>query len=300
MKNTNTLNNSCVETRKWSTFGKVLPTTAAILALLFAWKWSATEMWASGMNIAAQDSKITELTDSVISSPDTTEVIDLFPEMEIDWTSSENVVKSTTNELGNTLITQNSDSKPTKFTIETWVWYTVWWKATSCTRVIWSGKLFKGTKWETDVFWFVDVDNPMHTKWSWKLTLSKWIGKWLTLDWDYTFTGAWKNVARFGAWCTVKFWETTCKWKAFLVNSDWSPISLKTSIWTNIWEKWRLDAFMFINVGPKTYYGEIEYVHKINNWLSLFAEVRLWWSIDGKITSTDSQGVVVWVVVPIK
>ena len=36
------------------------------------------------MNIAAQDSKITELTDSVISSPDTTEVIDLFPEMEID------------------------------------------------------------------------------------------------------------------------------------------------------------------------------------------------------------------------
>jgi len=110
MKNTNTLNDSCVETRNWSTFGKVLPTAAAILALLFAWKWSATEMWASGMNIVAQDSKVTELTDSVISSPDTTEVIDLFPGMKVDWTSSEDVVKSTTNELGDTLITQNSDN----------------------------------------------------------------------------------------------------------------------------------------------------------------------------------------------
>jgi hypothetical protein len=36
------------------------------------------------MNIAAQDSKITELTDSVISSPDTTGVIDLFPGMKVD------------------------------------------------------------------------------------------------------------------------------------------------------------------------------------------------------------------------
>lgn len=278
---------------------KLLPATAVSLWALLWSTPTATAAEIYGEDQSVNVTEVTKLPATSIVDGEATQVMDLYPDMRVDSISQSDVTEVTTQELSQTL--ESTPESPTKFSVETWVWYTVWWKAVSCTRVVWSGKLFKGTKWETDVFWFVDVDDPMHTKWSWKLTLSKGgIYKWLTLDWDYTFTGTWKNVARFGAWCTVKFWELTCKWKAFLVNSDGSPISFKTSMWMNVWEKWRLDGFIFVNVGPKTYYGEIEYVRKINGWLSLFAEVRLWWSIDGKITSTDSQGVVIWVVVPIK
>ena len=191
------------------------------------------------------------------------------------------------------------EGSPTKFTISTWVWYAIGWQAFMWNRIAWSGKLFQGTAWETIVYSHMDFDDPLHSKWSWKLTLSKSIYKWISLDWDYTFTWSGWNVVRLWIWYGWKLWEWMYWVKIYPLNTWWSPISAKVSYTTKIWQDWQLSSFIFVDFDNMQYYSETEYVQRIIEWIWLFLQTRLWWIIDGSIGS-DSQTIVWWVKISVK
>lgn len=184
---------------------------------------------------------------------------------------------------------ETKPESPTKFSIETWMWYTVWWKAFFGNRIMWVWKLFKDKKWETNVFTCYDLDDPLHSTGSWKLVLSTGLYKWTSLEWDYTFTGTWSNPARFGLGYGGKLWDGSFKVVAYPLNTNDSPISAKVSFGTNVWKDWRLDSFVFVDFGTKSYYSETEYTHKLAQWIALFAQARLWGKPDGKLNTWDSQ-----------
>ena len=179
--------------------------------------------------------------------------------------------------------------KPTKFSISTGMWYTVWWKAFWGTRLTGVGTILKDKKWETSVFTCYDFDDPLHSKWSWKLVLSTGLYKWTSLEWDYTFTWTWSNPARFGLGYWGKLSDGSYKVVAYPLNTNWSPISAKVSFWTKVWKDWRLDTFVFVDFWKKSYYSETEFTQKLAKWIALYLQARLWGVFDGKFDSWDSQ-----------
>ena len=182
------------------------------------------------------------------------------------------------------------------FSRQTWVWYSVTgWDALWVNRFVWSGTLFKGKLWEISVTWIADLDDPLHTVWSWKLLLWKKLYKGISLDWDYTFTWTWDNVFRFGMWYGGKLWDGSYGVKIFPLNTNWSPISAKVSISTKVWKKWSLSSFIFVDFDTKWYYSETEYTHKLAQWVAAFIQARLMWTMDGKFTGTDGQILMWWV-----
>ena len=195
--------------------------------------------------------------------------------------------------------TVKEKESPTKFTISTWLWYSIWWKAYMSNRIAWSWQLFKWTKWELFGYAHIDYDDPMHSTWSWKLTLSKSIYKWISLDWDYTFTWSWWNIVRLWIWYGWKIWEWMYWIKIYPLNTWWSPISAKVSYTTKIWLDWQLSSFIFVDFDNMQYYSETEYVQRIIEWIWLFLQIRLWWIIDGSIGS-DSQKILWWVKISVK
>ena len=181
------------------------------------------------------------------------------------------------------------------FSRQTWVWYSVTgWEAMWVNRFVWSGKLFKGKLWEISVTWIADLDDPLHTKWSWKLILWKSLYKGLSLDWDYTFTWTWDNVMRFGMWYGGQLWDGSYAVKLFPLNTNWSPISAKVSFSTKVWKSWSLSSFVFVDFDTKWYYSETEYVHQLAQWVAAFVQARLMWTVDGKFTGADGQILMWW------
>ena len=178
---------------------------------------------------------------------------------------------------------------PTKFSIETGVWYSIWWEPYWCNRVLGVWTLFKGSKWETSVFTCYDFDDPLHSKWSWKLVTSTSLYKWTSLEWDYTFTWTWSNPARFGLGYWGKLSDGSYKVVAYPLNTNWSPISAKVSFGKKVWKDWRIDSFVFVDFWKKSYYSETEFTQKLAKWIALFLEARLWGTFDGKFNSEDSQ-----------
>jgi len=182
------------------------------------------------------------------------------------------------------------------FSRQTWVWYSVTgWDALWVNRFVWSGTLFKGKLWEVHVTWIADLDDPLHTKWSWKLILWKKLYKGLSLDWDYTFTWTWDNVMRFGMWYGGQLWDGSYAVKLFPLNTNWSPISAKVSFSTKIWKSWSLSSFVFVDFDTKWYYSETEYIHQLAQWVAAFVQARLMWTVDGKFTGADGQILMWWV-----
>lgn len=183
------------------------------------------------------------------------------------------------------------------FSRQTWVWYSVTgWEAMWVNRFVWSGTLFKGKKlWEISVTWIADLDDPLHTKWSWKLILWKSLYKGLSLDWDYTFTWAWDNVFRVGMWYGGQLWDGSYAVKLFPLNTNWSPISAKVSFSTKVWKNWSLSSFVFVDFDTKWYYSETEYIHQLAQWVAAFVQARLMWTVDGKFTGADGQILMWWV-----
>ena len=179
---------------------------------------------------------------------------------------------------------------PTKFTISTWLWYSIGWKTFMSNRVAWFGQL----PWGINVYSHMDFDDPLHSTWSWKLTLSKFVYKWITLDWDYTFTWTWWNVARFWIWYGWKIWNWTYWIKLYPLNTSGSPIAAKVSVSTKIWSNWQLSSFVFVDFDNMWYYSETEYAHQVAKWIALFIQARLWWVIDWSFNG-DSQKLVWWV-----
>ncbi len=178
---------------------------------------------------------------------------------------------------------------------QTWVWYSVTgWEALWVNRFVWSGTLFKGKLWEVSVTWIADLDDPLHTVWSWKLILWKSLYKWLSLDWDYTFTWTWDNVMRFGMWYGGKLWDWSYGVRLFPLNTNWSPISAKVSFSTKVWKNWSLSSFVFVDFDTKWYYSETEYIHQLAQWVAAFVQARLMWTMDGKFTGADGQILMWW------
>ena len=181
------------------------------------------------------------------------------------------------------------------FSRQSWVWYSVTgWEALWVNRFVWSGTLFKGKLWEVHVTWIADLDDPLHTKWSWKLILWKKLYKGLSLDWDYTFTWTWDNVMRFGMWYGGQLWDGSYAVKLFPLNTNWSPISAKVSFSTKVWKSWSLSSFVFVDFDTKWYYSETEYVHQLAQWVAAFVQARLMWTMDGKFTGADGQTLMWW------
>lgn len=181
------------------------------------------------------------------------------------------------------------------FSRQSWLWYSVTgWEALWVNRFVWSGKLFKGKLWEISVTWIADLDDPLHTKWSWKLILWKKLYKGLSLDWDYTFTWTWDNVMRFGMWYGGQLWDGSYAVKLFPLNTNWSPISAKVSFSTKVWKSWSLSSFVFVDFDTKWYYSETEYVHQLAQWVAAFVQARLMWTMDGKFTGADGQILMWW------
>ena len=181
------------------------------------------------------------------------------------------------------------------FSRQSWLWYSVTgWEALWVNRFVWSGKLFKGKLWEISVTWIADLDDPLHTKWSWKLILWKKLYKGLSLDWDYTFTWTWDNVMRFGMWYGGQLWDGSYAVKLFPLNTNWSPISAKVSFSTKVWKNWSLSSFVFVDFDTKWYYSETEYVHQLAQWVAAFVQARLMWTMDGKFTGADGQILMWW------
>ena len=182
------------------------------------------------------------------------------------------------------------------FSRQSWLWYSVtWWDALWVNRFVWSGTLFKGKKlWDIKVTWIADLDDPLHTKWSWKLILWKKLYKGLSLDWDYTFTWTWDNVMRFGMWYGGQLWDGSYAVKLFPLNTNWSPISAKVSFSTKVWKSWSLSSFVFVDFDTKWYYTETEYVHQLAQWVAAFVQARLMWTMDGKFTGADGQILMWW------
>lgn len=204
----------------------------------------------------------------------------------VPWTSPEDWKKE---------IKEKAESSAS-FSRQSWVWYSVnGWNTLWVNRFIWSGNLFKGKLWEISVLWIADLDDPLNSKWSWKLLLWKKLHKWLSLDWDYTFSGTWNNVFRFGLWYGGKLWDGSYGVKIFPLNTNGSPIAAKVSLSTKVWENWYLSSFVSVDFDTMGYYWEAEYTHQLAKWVAAFVQARLMWTMDGKFTSTDRQIFMWWV-----
>ena len=138
------------------------------------------------------------------------------------------------------------------------------------------------------------MDDPLHTKWSWKLILWKSLYKGLSLDWDYTFTWTWDDIMRFGMWYGGQLWDWSYAVKLFPLNTNWSPISAKVSFSTKVWKSWSLSSFVFVDFDTKWYYSETEYIHQLAQWVAAFVQARLMWTVDGKFTGADGQTLMWW------
>ena len=191
--------------------------------------------------------------------------------------------------------TKEKTESPTKFSRQSWVWYSITgWDALRVNRFMWSGKLFKGKLWEISVTWIADLDNPLHTNWSWKLILWKQLYKGFSLDWDYTFTWAWNNIFRFGMWYGGKLWDGSYGVNIFPLNTNGSPISAKVTFRSKVWKNWFISSFVFVDFDTNWYYSETEYVHQLAQWVAAFVQARLMWTMDGKFTGADGQTLMWW------
>jgi hypothetical protein len=299
--------------RKYITRGKVLPTATLLWALL----WAPTDWLAqtiSGVNDGA-------LTTDVVKKDAVHQKITMMPSssIEIHWDDWVSIEPDPEDDKDLSWIEPDSETwdedewmpwdewtedtekkvekkeSPAHFSFQSWLWYSVTgWEALWVNRFVWSGKLFKGKLWEISVTWIADLDDPLHTKWSWKLILWKKLYKGLSLDWDYTFTWTWDNVMRFGMWYGGQLWDESYAVKLFPLNTNWSPISAKVSFSTKVWKSWSLSSFVFVDFDTKWYYTETEYVHQLAQWVAAFVQARLMWTMDGKFTGADGQTLMWW------
>ena len=282
--------------REYITRGKVLPKAALLWALL----WAPTDWLAqttSGVNDGAITTELVQKTtkkdaiksDRLKSLWDDWISIEPYPDSWDEVTSWEKRPEQVEEKA------EKSESSAS-FTFQSWVWYSVTgWEALWVNRFTWSGKLFKWKLWEISVTWIADLDDPLHTKWSWKLLLWKKLYKGISLDWDYTFTWTWDNVMRFGMWYGGKLWDGSYWVKLFPLNTNWSPISAKVSFSTKVWKNWSLSSFVFVDFDTKWYYSETEYIHQLAQWVAAFVQARLMWTVDGKFTGADGQILMWWV-----
>ncbi len=302
-----------VENLSWAVW-KVLPTTALLWALLLPQQWFAQNV--SGIDEGVLSTEVT--------APKVKEkkwaTIDW--ETAIQWTSVKDDDKwisvsdkdekkpwitgwgdgdDSDKDQGNlpedwTDQTKEKSESWTSLSRQSGVWYSITgWEALWVNRFIWSGKLFKGKLWEISVTWIADLDNPLHTNWSWKLILLKQLYKGFSLDWDYTFTWAWNNIFRFGMWYGGKLWDGSYGVKIFPLNTNGSPISAKVTFGSKVWKNWFISSFVFVDFDTNWYYSETEYVHQLAQWVAAFVQARLMWTIDGKFTGTDAQTLMWWV-----
>ncbi len=308
---TRTLEMQCQEkqqTMRW----KILPTVALFWALLGC----PSESYAQSMHNVDDGKTVTEVTQQDSLSKKGLKKTDCFEVLLDDWVKIEpdpdwedgkkkpwvtgwdwddgDKDKGTLPEDWSDQTKEKSKSWAS-FSRQTWVWYSVTgWKALWVNRFVWSGTLFKGKLWEVHITWIADLDDPLHTKWSWKLILWKSLYKWLSFDWDYTFTWAWNNVFRVGMWYSWKLWDWTYGVRIFPLNTNWSPISAKVSFSTKVWKSWSLSSFVFVDFDTKCYYSETEYIHQLAKWVAAFLQARLMWTMDGKFTGVDSQILMWW------
>ena len=285
-----------VEKKGWVWY-KVLPIAALLYALSLPQEWSA-----KGLSGTDEETPVMEITPQVQDKKD--DIIGW--KTAIQWISvkdSDEWVTSWDDEIEPWITGWDGDDEEIKeksessasFSRQTGVWYSVTgWEALWVNRFVWSGKLFKGKLWEISVIWIADVDDPLHTKWSWKLILWKSLYKGLSLDWDYTFTGTWDNVFGVGMWYGGQLWDGSYTVKLFPLNTNWSPISAKVSFSTKVWKSWSLSSFVFVDFDTKWYYSETEYIHQLAQWVAAFVQARLMWTVDGKFTGADGQILMWW------
>ena len=290
-----------IEMQRWwkeyITRGKVLPKAALLWALL----WAPTDWLAqtiSGVNDGA-------ITTDVVKKDSVHQKVTMMPsssfemQQDLPWIEPDSEDKDKDQGTLPEEWTQETKEKSeswASFTFQSWVWYSVTgWEALWVNRFTWSGKLFKWKLWEISVTWIADLDDPLHTKWSWKLLLWKKLYKGLSLDWDYTFSGTWDNVMRFGMWYGGKIWDWSYWVKIFPLNTNWSPMSAKVSFSTKVWKSWSLSSFVFVDFDTKWYYSETEYIHQLAQWVAAFVQARLMWTVDGKFTGADGQILMWWV-----
>lgn len=285
--------------REYTTREKVLPTAALLWALL----WAPAEWLAQNVSDVNDGALTTEVVQKDLTSKKTVIKSDWLkvkwedlPWIEPDpdtwdedeWMPWDEWTEDTEEKVEKT-------ESPAHFSFQSWLWYSVTgWDALRVNRLVWSGKLFKGSKWEISVLWIADLDDPLHTKWSWKLILWKKLYKGISLDWDYTFTWTWDNVFRFGMWYGGQLWDGSYGVKLFPLNTNWSPMSAKVSISTKVWKNWSLSSFVFVDLDTKWYYSETEYVHQLAQWIAAFVQARLMWTFDGKFTGADGQILMWW------
>ena len=285
--------------RKWTTRGKVLPTAALLWALL----WAPSETFAQNISDVNDGKATTEVVQKDLTSKKIWIKSDWLKVKweDLPWIEPDSDLLSEdewiVGEEWTTQIEEKVEKKesPASFTFQSWLWYSVTgWEALWVNRFTWSGKLFKWKLWEISVTWIADLDDPLHTKWSWKLLLWKKLYKGLSLDWDYTFSGTWDNVMRFGMWYGGKLWDGSYGVKIFPLNTNWSPMSAKVSFSTKVWKNWSLSSFVFVDFDTKWYYSETEYIHQLAQWVAAFVQARLMWTMDGKFTGADGQILMWW------
>ena len=172
------------------------------------------------------------------------------------------------------------------------------WDALRVNRFVWSGKLFKGSKWEISVLWIADLDDPLSSKWSWKLILWKKLYKGISLDWDYTFTWTGKNILRFGFWYKGQIWKWVYKIELFPLNTNWSPIAIKLFTWSKLRKGCKFSSVLMVDFGKNSYYSEsdlTQMVEDIAKNFAVFFHMRLWWKFDWKMWWLwDSQNLLFW------
>ena len=202
--------------------------------------------------------------------------------------------------------TEKEQVSKTKFVVSTWVWYDLWNWLFMMNRISWNGTFFTWTKWEIRAYAHIDYDDPMHSKWSWKLSLWKTIYKWISLEWDYTFTWTWWNSVRVWLWYAWKLGDWQYAINVYPLNSSWSPVTFKVSFWTPLWKHWYLSTFVngdYNKLKNLGYYSETKYSHDISNLINgvaLFAQLRLWWTLDWQFTDNDFQSIRVWFDISVK
>ena len=294
--------------KRWVVWGtlKGLLLSAALLWVL----WFPTEAWAKTVRSDDDGVKVMEVTKpwiavmqswmgvtqqkDTLSLEDTIKIMNegepwIEPDLNDDDKDQGTLPEDWTDQ------TKEKSDSWVSFSRQTWVWYSVTgWQAIWVNRFVWSGTLFKGKLWEVRVTWIADLDDPLHTKWSWKLILWKSLYKGLSLDWDYTFTWTWGNIFRMGMWYGGQLWDGSYAVKIFPLNTNWSPLSAKVSFSTKVWKNWSLSSFVMVDFDTKWYYSETEYIHQLAQWVAAFVQARLMWTLDGNFTGTDGQILMWW------
>ena len=266
-------------------------TKKVLVAAALAWAlslWSPSEWLAQNRSTVQEGANVTEVTKLWTEAEDekTISLETAMQELQDSTWVKSNVEKTT--------------KTPTKFTVSTWVGYTIWWDVKWVNRIQWSWEVLQGTPFSTKITWVVDLDDPIHSKGSWKLILWKSIYKWISLDWDYTFTGTGWNIFRFGIGYTWMLWKWAYGIKLYPLNTNWSPIAAKAFISTKVWKNWELSSFVLVDLGKGSYYGETEYNQKIAEWIGLFLQARLWWKLDWRFGEWDTQSILWWLRFDIK